>query len=177
MVDNKIRILGIDPGLETTGVSILDVNNGKYQPLYSDCIFTKKNKPESERLKEIYLEIDRLIKEYCPDCMAIEQIFFNINAKTALEVGQARGVSILAGSVNNIRIFEYTPLEVKQAITGYGRATKNQIKNMLKIILGIKENFLPKKDDAWDAMAVSLCHANNIKFKEKVKCYNNNDKL
>ncbi|MDD3819024.1 MAG: crossover junction endodeoxyribonuclease RuvC [Actinomycetota bacterium] len=173
MVNSKIRILGIDPGLETTGVSILDVSNGKYQSMYLDCIITKRGKPLSERLKEIYLKIDNLIKEYYPDCMVIEEIFFNINAKTALEVGQARGVSILAGSANNIKIYEYTPLEVKQAITGYGRATKNQIKLMLKIILGIKEDFLSKKDDAWDALAISVCHANNIKFKEKIECYNN----
>ncbi|MDD3628791.1 MAG: crossover junction endodeoxyribonuclease RuvC [Candidatus Humimicrobiaceae bacterium] len=173
-MNSKIRILGIDPGLETTGVSILDVNNGKYQSVYLNCIITKKDKPASERLKEIYLEINRLIKEYRPDCMVVEEIFFNINTKTALEVGQARGVSILAGSINNIKIYEYTPLEVKQAITGYGRATKNQIKHMLKIILGVKEDFLPKKDDAWDAIAISVCHANNIKFKEKIECYNNN---
>ena len=163
-MNNKIRILGIDPGLETTGVSILDVNNGKYQPVYLDCIITKRDKPASGRLKEIYFKIDSLIKEYHPDCMVVEEIFFNINAKTAMEVGQARGVSILAGSTNNIKIYEYTPLEVKQAITGYGRATKNQIKDMLKIILGVKENFLPRKDDAWDALAISVCHANNMKF-------------
>ena len=171
MADDKIRILGIDPGLETTGVGILDIKRGQYYPVYSNCIITKKNKPTCKRLEEIYMAIDRLIKKYCPDCLAVEEIFFNINIKTALDVGQARGVSILAGSVNKLKIYEYTPLEVKQAIVGYGRATKRQIKYMLRIILGVSDNFFPKKDDAWDAMAISVCHANNKKFKDKVKTF------
>jgi crossover junction endodeoxyribonuclease RuvC len=171
MTDDKIRILGIDPGLEATGVSILDIKRGQYYPVYSNCIITKKNKPTCKRLEEIYMAIDRLIKKYCPDCLAIEEIFFNINTKTALDVGQARGVSLLAGSVNKLEIYEYTPLEVKQAIVGYGRATKRQIKYMLRIILGVSDNFFPKKDDAWDAMAISVCHANNKKFKDKVKAF------
>jgi crossover junction endodeoxyribonuclease RuvC len=169
MIDKKIRILGIDPGLEATGVGILDIIGGEYQPVYSDCITTDKNKPLFDRLKSIYLEIDRLIKEYNPDCFAIEEIFFNINAKTALNVGHARGVSILAASLNKMKIYEYTPLEVKQAVAGYGRATKKQIKYMLKIILKVKDNFFNPRDDAWDAMAVSVCHASYSKFIEKVK--------
>ena len=168
---DKIRILGIDPGLETTGVSILDVEKGEYDPIFSSCIVTKRTKPICERLEEIYININRIIKKYSPDCLAIEEIFFSINAKTALDVGQARGVSILAGSINNLKIFEYTPLEVKQAVAGYGRATKKQIKYMLKAILKVKDDFFPGKDDAWDAMAISLCHANNRKFKNKVKTY------
>lgn len=171
MTDDRIRILGIDPGLETTGVSILDIKRGEYYPVYSNCIITKKNKPTCERLKEIYEAINQLIKKYCPDCLAVEEIFFNMNIKTALDVGQARGVSMLAGSVNKLGVYEYTPLEVKQAIVGYGKATKKQIKYMLRIILGVKDDFFPKKDDAWDAMAISVCHANNSKFKNKVKAF------
>lgn len=166
---DKVRILGIDPGLETTGVSILDVEKGEYHPVFSGCIVTKKVKPICERLEDIYTGVDRIIKKYNPDCLAIEEIFFSINAKTAIDVGQARGVSILAGSINKIKIFEYTPLEVKQAVVGYGKATKKQVKYMLKAILKVGDGFFPKKDDAWDAMAVSLCHANCIKFKDKVK--------
>jgi len=173
MLNNKIRILGVDPGLETTGVSILDIERGKYYPVYSDCIITKSDRPICERLEKIYIEIDHLIKKYCPDCLAVEEIFFNVNTKTALDVGQARGVSILAGSINNLKIYEYTPLEVKQAIVGYGKATKKQVKYMLKIILGVKDSFFPKRDDAWDAMAVSVCHANNRKFKDKIKVLKN----
>jgi len=173
MTDDRIRILGIDPGLETTGISILDIKKGDYCPVYSDCIITKKARPICERLEEIYTIINQLIKKYCPDCMAIEEIFFNMNVKSAMDVGQARGVSILAGSVNNLKIYEYTPLEVKQAIVGYGKATKKQIKYMLKIILKIEDDFFPKKDDAWDAMAISVCHANNRKFQDKAKTIKN----
>ncbi|GAI18871.1 unnamed protein product, partial [marine sediment metagenome] len=88
MTTDRIRILGIDPGLETTGVSILDVEKGEYYPIFSDCIITKKNKTIGERLEEIYREINQLIKKYCPDCMAIEEIFFSMNVKTAMDVGQ-----------------------------------------------------------------------------------------
>jgi crossover junction endodeoxyribonuclease RuvC len=168
---DKIRILGIDPGLETTGVSVLDVEKGKYHPVFSGCIVTKRDKPICKRLEDIYIKINQIIKKFNPDCLAIEEIFFSMNAKTALDVGQARGVSILAGSVNDLKIFEYTPLEVKQAVVGYGKATKKQIKYMLRAILKVEDGFFPTKDDAWDAMAVSLCHANNKKFKDKVKAF------
>ncbi len=171
MTTDRIRILGIDPGLEATGVSILDVEKGEYYPVFCDCIITKKNEPIGERLEEIYKEINQLIKKYCPDCMAIEEIFFSINAKTAMDVGQARGISILAGAINSLKIYEYTPLQVKQAVVGYGRATKKQIKYMLKIILKVEDNFFPGKDDAWDAMAISICHANNKKFQDKVETF------
>jgi crossover junction endodeoxyribonuclease RuvC len=170
MID-KMRILGIDPGLETTGVSILDVEKGEYHPVFSGCVVTRKTEPVYKRLEDIYTKVDQIIKKFNPDCLAIEEIFFSMNAKTALDVGQARGVSILAGSVNNLEIFEYTPLEVKQAVVGYGRATKKQIKYMLRSILKVEEEFFPKKDDAWDAMAVSLCHANCKKFKDKIKAF------
>ena len=168
MLQNLIRIIGIDPGLETTGVAILDVKGDVYEPVYCNCIITKKGNSMPGRLREIYREIDRLIKEYVPDCMVVEELFFSANVKTALSVGQARGVSILAGSINRLDIYEYTPLQVKQSIVGYGRATKNQIKYMLKIILKIDEKLFPSKDDAWDAMAISVCHANNRKFLGKL---------
>ncbi len=168
---DKIRILGIDPGLETTGVGILDMQKGEYCAIFSDCIITKRTNPICNRLKEIFLKINSLIEEYDPDCMAIEEIFFNVNVKTAMDVGQARGVSMLAGSINNLKVYEYTPLEVKQAIVGYGRATKSQVKYMLKAILKVKDDFFLPKDDAWDAMAISVCHANNKKFQEKVETY------
>ncbi|MBC8390205.1 MAG: crossover junction endodeoxyribonuclease RuvC [Actinobacteria bacterium] len=164
-----MRIIGIDPGLATTGIAILDVAGDKYLPLYCGCIITKKNKKIHQRLKEIYNGINKIILDYSPDYLAIEDIFFSVNVKTALNVGQARGVSILACSENNIKIFEYTPLQVKQAIVGYGRATKMQIKYMLKAILGVEDNFFPKEDDAWDAMAIAICHANNYKFENKIK--------
>ena len=168
MTAAEFRIIGIDPGLETTGVSILDVKGSKYMPVYCSCIITSKKDTMSVRLKAIFNELSLLIKKFDPDCLAIEELFFSSNTKTAISVGHARGVLMLAGSINNLKIYEYTPLEIKQAVVGYGRATKKQIKYMLKIILNTDEDFFPKKDDAWDAMAVSLCHANNHKFRDKI---------
>ncbi len=164
-----MRIIGIDPGLAITGVSVLEVKNNKFSLLYCDCIVTSKNNSIQDRLNEIFSSIDGVIKKYLPDFLAIEEIFFSINAKSAIKVGQAKGVCILAGSMNNLEIFEYTPLQVKQAIVGYGRATKKQIKYMLQSILNLDEGYLPKKDDAWDALAICICHANNYKFQQKIK--------
>jgi crossover junction endodeoxyribonuclease RuvC len=171
MTAAEFRIIGIDPGLETTGVSILDIKGSKYMPVYSGCIITSKNDKMSTRLKNIFNELSLLIKKFEPDCLAIEELFFSSNAKTAISVGHARGVLMLAGSINDLKIYEYTPLEIKQAVVGYGRATKKQIKYMLKIILNTEDGFFPNKDDAWDAMAVSLCHANNHKFRDKVDAF------
>jgi crossover junction endodeoxyribonuclease RuvC len=101
MKNDCIRVLGIDPGLATTGIAILEVKGSQYNPVYCDFIFTEKDQPIYQRLKEIYESINSLILKYCPDCLAIEEIFFSANVKTALSIGQARGVSILAGSENN----------------------------------------------------------------------------
>lgn len=171
MGKNRIRIIGVDPGLEITGVGVLDVKGNTYIPVFCDCITTKKTIPNHERLKQIYEALNNLIVQFSPDCLAIEDIFFSTNVKTALAIGAARGVSILAGSNNGIDIFEYTPLQVKQAIVGYGRATKKQIKYMLKMILGKEDDFFKKRDDAWDAMGIAVCHASMSKFEEKVKAY------
>lgn len=167
MTGNGFRVLGVDPGLETTGISILDIKGSKYEPVYSGCIITGKDKPLCRRLESIFNELLDIIDRYDPDCMAIEELFFSSNTKTAIKVGHSRGVLILAGSTRGLDVYEYTPLEIKQSVVGYGRATKKQIKYMLKAILGVKEDFFPKKDDAWDAMAVSLCHASNYKFRNK----------
>jgi crossover junction endodeoxyribonuclease RuvC len=165
------RILGIDPGLETTGVSVIDISNSSsYKIIYCDCIFTSKNKKIPQRLSEIYAGINDVIQRYKPSSLAIEELFFAANVKTAMNVGQARGTALLAGYLNNMEIFEYTPLEIKQAIVGYGRASKDQIKYMVKIILKIKENnTISKKDDAWDSLAIAVCHANSNNFNKKIK--------
>ncbi|MDD3520317.1 MAG: crossover junction endodeoxyribonuclease RuvC [Actinomycetota bacterium] len=165
------RILGIDPGLETTGVSVIDISNSSsYKIIYCDCIFTSKNKKIPQRLSEIYAGINDVIRRYKPSSLAIEELFFAANVKTAMNVGQARGTALLAGYLNNMEIFEYTPLEIKQAIVGYGRASKDQIKYMVKIILKIKENnTISKKDDAWDSLAIAVCHANSNNFNKKIK--------
>jgi len=171
MKNGYTRVIGIDPGLEITGVAILDIRGNQYSPVYCDCILTKRNLPTHQRLKAIYENLMIIIRDFNPDCLAIEDIFFSANVKTALSVGAARGVAILSGSNNGLEIFEYTPLQVKQAIVGYGRATKKQVKYMLKMILGAKEDFFPSYDDAWDAMGVALCHASMNRFENKVKEY------
>jgi len=132
MAAAEFRIIGIDPGLETTGVSILDVKGSKYMPIYSGCIITSKQDVMSIRLRNIFNELSLLIKRFEPDCLAIEELFFSSNTKTAMSVGHARGVLVLAGSINNLKIYEYTPLEIKQAVVGYGRATKKTDKVYVK---------------------------------------------
>jgi crossover junction endodeoxyribonuclease RuvC len=170
MLQESKRILGIDPGLQTTGISVIECSlRGTYRTLYCGCIETLKDKKIEQRLSEIYSFINDIIFRFKPHCLAVEEIFFSSNAKTVINVGQARGVVLLCASNNNIDVFEYTPLEVKQAIVGYGRATKDQIKYMVKILLKINEDVFPKKDDAWDSLAIAICHANSSRFNEILK--------
>lgn len=157
-----MRILGIDPGIAIVGYGVLDKVGNSYKTVAYDAVTTRAHTPLSERLLLVYSGVDEIIKKYKPDVMSIEELFFNNNAKTALTVGQARGVIILAAVKNNIPIFEYTPLQVKQALTGYGRASKVQIQQMTKSILGLYE--VPKPDDVADALAIALCHGNSMRF-------------
>lgn len=157
-----MRILGIDPGIAIVGYGIVDKEANRYKAVYYDAVTTRAHTPLSERLSLVYKGIDEIIKKYKPDAMSIEELFFNNNAKTALTVGQARGVIILAAVENNLPIFEYTPLQVKQALTGYGRASKIQIQQMTKSILCLNE--IPKPDDVADALAIALCHGNSMRF-------------
>ena len=163
-----IKILGIDPGLARTGISVIEnTNTSPYTAVFCACIETQKNEEIHRRLQKIYFAIDEVIRKYKPTQLAIEKIFFSANAKTAIDVGQARGVSMLAATNNGLEVHEYTPLEIKQAIAGYGRATKDQIKYMVKILLNLNKDMFPKKDDAWDALAIALTHASFKKFKDK----------
>ena len=118
------------------------------------------------RLEKIYRELSEIIEIYNPDAMSIEELFFNNNAKTAINVAQARGVILMTARIHNLDIFEYTPLQVKQAVTGYGRADKIQVQRMVKMILN--EEKLPKLDDITDSMAMAICHAHSAKFSEKL---------
>lgn len=152
-----MRILGIDPGIARTGWAVVDSNNSKVKAVAYGCIETKASKDTSKRLAEIHKEILNIIKKYSPETLAIEELFFNTNAKTAFIVGQARGVILLAAEQKLIPNFIYTPLQVKIAITGYGRAEKNQVAKMVKTILSLKE--MPKLDDTSDALAVAITHA------------------
>ena len=155
-------ILGIDPGIGRCGWGIITVNNSQLTVNNYGCIETKPNSPIEQRLLIINQKIQGLIKEYKPDVLAIEELFFSTNAKTAFMVGQARGVILLSAGLGKIPIAIYTPLQVKMALTGYGRADKNQIAQMVKVILKLEK--IPKIDDTSDALAVALAHAFSAKM-------------
>lgn len=157
-----MRILGIDPGIAIVGYGVIDKEGNRYKTVAYDAVTTKAHTPLEERLQKVYDGVTEIIKEYKPDVMSIEELFFNNNAKTALTVGQARGVIILAAVQNHIPVYEYTPLQVKQALTGYGRASKTQIQQMMKSMLGLLE--VPKPDDVADALAIAVCHGNSMRF-------------
>lgn len=156
---SKITILGIDPGLADTGYGVIEKTKSKLTVIDFGCIKTKAGTPEEQRLLEIHESLQQIIKKYKPDILAVERLFFAKNVKTAMSVSQARGVIILAAGENKLELIEYTPLQVKQALTGYGRASKDQIKEMVKIILNLARP--PKSDDAADALAIAICCANS----------------
>lgn len=158
-------VLGIDPGIATLGWGIINrTEEIAYKIEAYGCIKTDKSTLFSRRLEEIHKELSKIIKKYEPDIAAIEQLFFAKNVKTAISVGEARGVAILAAVQANLPVAEYTPLQVKQSLVGYGRAEKKQMQKMLKILLGLKA--IPKPDDAADALAIALCHLNSQKMAE-----------
>jgi len=148
-------ILGIDPGTASTGYGILTIERDP-QVIEYGCIHTSSKEEMPERLKIIYQKVGDIIEKYHPQEAAIEQIYFSKNAKTVFSVGQARGVIILAASIKGIKVFDYTPLEIKQAVTGYGWAKKHQVQYMVKDLLHLDR--IPSSDDAADALAVALCH-------------------
>jgi crossover junction endodeoxyribonuclease RuvC len=151
-----LRILGIDPGLATIGYALLDKEINHFEVLEYGVIKTSADKDDIERLEIIHRNIEALIKEFEPEQMAVEELFFNKNVKTAISVGQARGVILLAGSQAGLKVAEYTPLQIKQAVVGYGRADKMQVQQMVKSLLNLSE--IPRPDDAADALAISICH-------------------
>ena len=157
-------ILGIDPGLAIVGYGVIECIGNRYRPLEYGAITTDSNLDFPNRIKNIYDQLLDVIDRYKPEDLAIEELFFNKNVKTAIKVGQARGVEILAALHRDLNIYEYTPLQIKQAIVGYGRAEKYQVQEMVKLFLNLKE--VPKPDDVADALAVALCHASCLKFKE-----------
>lgn len=156
-------VVGVDPGLASTGVGIISESKGEYDKLYLSCIKTDQKLCASDRLFDIYDQIGDVISRYSPDHLAIEQIFFNVNVKTALSVGQSKGVIMLAARKHGLEVFEYTPLEVKLAVVGYGRAEKFQVQMMVQRLL--KLDHPPSPDDAADALAVAICHINSYKMK------------
>ena len=153
-----MRILGIDPGYATIGYGIIDYFRGRFSVVGFGAITTKAGLPFEIRLRDIYDDMNTGIEKYKPDDMSIEKLYFNTNSTTAIDVAQARGVIVLSAAQNGLKISEYTPLQVKQAITGYGRAEKRQVMEMIKSFLNLEK--VPKPDDTADALALAVCHAN-----------------
>lgn len=157
-------IFGIDPGIAIVGYGVIEYIGNKFKVIDYGVLTTEPTKSFPERLKQIYIELNELLEKYKPDAVAIEELFFNKNVKTAITVGQARGVQILAAVNRGIDLYEYTPLQVKQGVVGYGRAEKRQVQEMIKLILNLKS--IPKPDDAADALAVAVCHAHSGKLRK-----------
>ncbi len=154
-------ILGIDPGTATTGYGVVKNEKGNIKEVSHGCILTKSSEEFDKRLNIIFDELTKIIKKFHPEMIAVEELFFASNAKTAISVGHARGVILLACSKAQVPVYEYTPLQIKQAVCGYGRGEKRQIQKMVKILLNLKE--IPKPDDAADGLAIAICHANSYR--------------
>ena len=152
-----LRILGIDPGLATVGFSIVDVEKSKMKLVTCGVISTPAHTSLSSRLDRIFDDMNELISSFDPDVMSMEELFFNTNITTGIAVAHARGVILLSAYRAGVQVFEYTPLQVKQAVVGYGRAEKNQVIDMVRRILALPA--APKPDDAADAVALAICHA------------------
>ncbi len=156
-------ILGIDPGIGITGFGIIEKKENNLKVLDFGCVKTSKNETLGRRLKAIHQGVKKLIKGFKPDLAAAESLFFFKNLKTAIAVSQARGVVVLAAEEAGVSFCEFTPLEVKQAVSGYGRAEKQQVQKMVKLLLNLKE--IPRPDDAADALAIAVCAANTYPHK------------
>ncbi|MEA4920991.1 MAG: crossover junction endodeoxyribonuclease RuvC [Clostridiaceae bacterium] len=151
-----MRILGIDPGYGIVGYGVIEHAGGINKYISHGAITTDAGTPFHLRLLEIYNDMCTLIDRFKPDAISVEELFFNTNVKTAIQVGHARGVILLACAEKGVTLAEYTPLQVKQAVVGYGRAEKRQVMEMTKIMLGLK--VVPRPDDAADALALAICH-------------------
>ncbi len=162
-----MRILGIDPGTATVGWGILEANGSSITPVAYGHISTSPSKSLSQRIAEISRDIREISDQYKPEEASVEKIFFFKNQKTVIAVSQARGAILLTLETLGIRLSEYTPLQVKQSLTGYGRAEKKQMQIMIKSILKLAE--IPKPDDVADALALALCHANSRVYRERLE--------
>ena len=154
-----MRIIGIDPGYAIMGWGILDLKGNKFSVVDYGSITTNAGVDAAKRLQHIYAELGAIIAKYEPEEAAIEELFFNNNAKTVILVGEARGIAVLACANAGLEISEYTPLQIKQALVGYGRADKKQVQAMVKAILNLKE--VPRPDDTADAVAAAICHGHS----------------
>ena len=156
-----MKILGIDPGMAIVGYGLIEYKDDKIELLTSGSIQTDKNSTDSQRLLEIFNDLSTVVDKYKPDSASVENLFFFKNQKTVIPVAEARGVILTVLQKFNIPTFSYTPMEVKQVLTGYGRAEKKEVEQMVKIAL--ETETLPKLDDTVDAIAIAICHSRNIK--------------
>lgn len=152
-----MRILGIDPGTGITGFGVIEASRSEYTLVDAGVIRTEPNSPQAGRLKIIYENLQEIIDEHRPEVVSVEKLFFAQNVTTAISVSQARGVVLLTAVNAGAEVAEYTPLQIKQALTGYGRASKSQIQEMVRVLLKLKS--VPKPDDCADALAAAICHA------------------
>ncbi len=152
-------ILGIDPGLAIVGWGVIEYSQARFRPIACGCVRTDTGIPTEDRLSDIFDGISQLIEKYKPDAMAVEELFFNTNITTGIRVAEARGVILLAAKRQGLPIYEYTPLQVKQAVVGYGRAEKKQVISMVTTLLALPAP--PKPDDTADALAIAICHAHS----------------
>ena len=152
-------LMGIDPGYAITGYGVVDYNKGRFRIVDYGVISTRAGTPFEQRLLTIFDGLTRVIEQAAPVSVAVEELFFSRNTTTAIGTAQARGIAVLCGARAGIPIYEYTPRQIKLAVTGYGLADKQQVQHMVRVILGLKE--IPKPDDAADALAVAICHAHS----------------
>ena len=155
-----MRVLGIDPGMAIVGYAIINYDNDDYVIETSGSIQTDKNSTTQERLLDIYNDLSTIVEKYSPDCAAVEKLYFFKNQKTIIPVAESRGVILTVLEKYKIKTFEYTPIEVKQVLTGYGRASKKEVEQMVKY--NLKIDCLPKLDDTVDAIAIAICHCRNL---------------
>ena len=154
-----MKILGIDPGMAIVGYGLIEINKDNIELLTSGSIQTDKKLDDSKRLLEIYNDLSQIVEKYKPDCASVEQLFFFKNQKTIIPVAEARGVILTVLEKYNLPVFSYTPMEVKQVLTGYGRADKKEVEQM--VALSLNGQALPKLDDTVDAIAIAICHSRN----------------
>lgn len=162
-----MRILGIDPGYAILGYGVIDMIGNRFKVVDYGAVTTEAGMEMPDRLKILYNSLMELIVRHEPEVASVEELFFNTNAKTAILVGQARGVAVLACANSGLEIQEYTPLQIKQALVGYGRAEKKQVQQMVKTILNLKE--VPKPDDTADALAAAVCHGHSAGSRSRLK--------
>lgn len=160
-------ILGIDPGTAIMGYGLIEQQKNRLKAVHYSCWRTAAGSPLAERLLILHEGLSLLLEEYHPDCVAVEELFFNRNTTTALSVGQARGIVLLAAAQQGMPVYEYTPLQVKQAVVGYGKAEKAQVQQMVRSLLSLTE--VPKPDDTADALAIAICHAHSFTWLRRME--------